>query len=94
MQHLAPMITSEELTDLVPRMQYELYHNTVNRELGSPVIHTILSYMEILSNLNNACTYHMPNSRSAIFAGKYFGMTCHTTAFCQKERIQFESTHD
>jgi hypothetical protein len=37
------MLISEELTDLVP---YELDQNTVNRELGSPVIHTIHSYTE------------------------------------------------
>jgi len=46
MQHLAPVIISEELADLIPPMQYELYQNTVNRELGSPVIHTIHSYTE------------------------------------------------
>ena len=46
MQHLAPLIISEELTDLVPGMQYGLYQNTVNRELGSPVIHTVHSYTE------------------------------------------------
>jgi len=46
MQHLVPVIISEELTDLVPGMQYELYQNTGNRELGSPVIHTIHSYTE------------------------------------------------
>lgn len=46
MHRLAPVIISEELTDLVPSMQYELYQNTVNRELGSPVIHTVHSYTE------------------------------------------------
>jgi hypothetical protein len=85
MQHLVPTIISEERTDLVQGMQYELYQKTANKEPGSPVIHTMHSYTENTVKPQKCLHTSHAKLRFAFFAGKYSGMTCHNTAFCQRK---------